>query len=381
MSCPGNKPSTATAPVTVELKTADGSVIDTPDIQMIHQQAYDGLQKAFEYADKFALAATDTTFIANLISNWSANVNTSTSHDLKFYWVFADTLDSSAVIPGYTDTWPYLTKPAPTTAAKFSEFFGSFFKFAMSRLPRKAIGQQASFDDYILDNSSKPMQCAGPDGTMYKTYYDFHVARLAQLVMSKVMFSLAMSAASVQINVSPTSIGGATPPAAPNKANLDTIQAVVDNIEDSLSAALGDNTMSPNDLQNPENIYLTIKSISSANLSQSQQVAALQSAIDQRRTTLQTALNAEMQVDGIVWWSGFWMWMWVAFFIIGVVLIVHSLLVGQYLLIFGAFAIIVLIQILITVLNWFGYNGTLWDISGVNDSIAMSLGIPNLSNF
>ena len=369
--------------MTRSLKLADASVIDTPDIQMIHQQAYDGLQKAFDQCDAYALAVTDPTFVALLVTNWSTNAtNARTNNDLSFYSTFAETLNAGVGIPGYTDTW--IDIDTVPTSSSYASYFTSFFKFAMSRLPRKFVGlpdqQKTSADGepMILDSEGAPLSCSVANDE-YMTYYDFHVSRLAQLVMSKVMFSLAMSAAAVQVNTDSTD--GATPPPGPNMAYLQTIQVVVEIIEDSLSASLGDNTMSPNDMQNPENIYLTIKTISSQNLTQSQQVAALQTAIDSRRTTLQTALNAEMQVDGIVWWSGFWMWMWVVLFLIGLALIVHASVVGQHLLIYGALATIVTIQIIITVLNWFGYNGTLWDISGVNDSIAMSLGIPNLSNF
>ena len=369
--CPGQTAQTTTPSPAAPLPTAGANIIDSPDIQAIHQQAYDGLQKAFLLCDRVAISNTDSATITNVLAAFQSLNDDGLP--MAMFYKFAIALSSSTTltIPAYTDTWSSTSAPS---ASGNTAFFASFFQFALSRLPRSTFLSSSDSTGVVLDGAGNPMSCAAADGNAYQTFYDFHVARLAQLTMCKVMFSLAMSVTAYTL--SPSYSSSQTQ----RNSDLQTLQGIVGFIEDGLSTSLADGGLGSSD-NDPEAIYLTIKTISSKNLTDSQTIQALQDAIASRRSSLQTALNAELQIDSVAWWSTFWKWIWIVFFNVGVSVIAWAAASGHYILIYGALATIVVIQVLISVMNWLGYNGTLWDVSGINDSIALSLGIPNFAAF
>ena len=265
----------------------------------------------------------------------------------------------------------------PTSGDKIT-YFQDFFTFALSRVPKATYSTVSATDtnsDYVIggDGTGNPMSCTAGDGANYATYYDFHVARLAELAMSSVLFALASTALKSIMNLANTP---------DNLANITSISAVIGKIEDDLSPPIDDTIDSNTDtgnLSSPENIYLTIKTLSSKNLTYSQQIATLQDAIDQRRTNLQTALNAEMQLDSIAWWAAFMMWAWIVIMVVVLIVVMLALATEQYTIIYIALAVIVTIQIFSAIMTYVGYNGSLFDVTGISDSISLSLGLPSLN--
>ena len=321
-------------------KSANSKNIDASDIQFMHQTSYNNLNEAFKLVQAAALDYSSMSISVNLIIGQMDTVKNQSG--LGMYRGFA---------AGTTTTTQYAYDSAwtRTTGQGTLPYFQDFFAFALSRISP-------------VQGSSEPTVTCQVGGEEYQTYYDFHVARLAQLVMGKVMFCLCMTATTYAIS------------SASSKDNLMIIGEIITNIEDDLSGPIYDESSDSTDLQNPENIYMTIKSLSSKNLTDSQKVAALQEAIDARRRSLQTALNAEMQIDRIKWWARFTMWMWIAIFVLGVFLIVVAVISESYLLIYITFAIIVTAQILSWIMHYFGYNSSFFDISGIHDNIALTLG-------
>ena len=375
LSC---NPSTGQSPATNPLTATNSKTTDTPAIQSFHQQAYQRLLDAYTTADAVASQLTDTKILTAVMAGWSnAQVQTSIkANDMSFYNAFANALisptPSSTPLPsqssyGYTDSWKYSTTTTPSAAV-----IGDFFNFALSRVPQATYngGGTAPASQFVLSSTGAELPCAtsGPYSA-YKTYYDFHVSRLAQLVTAKVMFSLAMAATNYSIHNNTSS----------NTDQLATIAQVITKIESDLTANIDTQPPSDPTQPSPENIYLLIKDMSNNNLTSSQNIAMVQDQIAVRSQNLQTALNAEMQIDTIKWWAAFMMWLWVFFFIVGFIVVLWSLLNSQFIVVYVLFGLIVSYEVVLYILKWFGINTTYFNIQGIDDSIVLALGLPGLN--
>ena len=365
------------------LVACNSKQIDTPTIQSMHQAAYQGLIDAFDAIDAYAqrLGAQDSSVDAVMTAWKSPECSKSVNEDhMRFYYDFSVALKNDLKIAnktcskyGYVQELP-INKGSATTTSDVA----MFFNFALSRVPQ---GSYRGNDAKIADADF--VQMAGGVGAMAcpapyddkKTYYDFHVTRLAQLVMAKTMFSLAMSCThSLMMRKT------ADKDAPANSENIGIVGQVITKIEKDLTANIDTQTAADPMQKGPQNIYMTIKGLSENNLASSQNNANIQSVIENRRKNLQTALNAEMQLDSIQWWATFMMWLWVAVFIVGVVLVAYCVLASQFIIVYIAFGIIVAYEVVLMILKYFNINSTYFNIQGIDDSIVLALGLPGLAN-
>lgn len=339
-SCVGLTPG-ITPPGVKDIQSATSMNLNSPDIQAVHQKSYDNLNNAFAKAMKSALTFNDYDKFLKFLdvdgglsygNNYGINSN-----------------DLPEVLYAYDSEW---IEPATRNDI---DYFKNFIKFALTRIPRGK-------NQFVEDTDGGALSCTADDGQVYKTFFDFHVMRLGELSIATVLFAL--SSKTLGYIVTTQNID----------KDIQKISMTIEQIENTLSYPIDDDDSAhPGDLKSPENIYMAIKALSTDNSSSAVTIARMQEGIDMRQQSLQTALNAEMHVDNIMWWSGFTMWMWVAISIGVLVSVVFALAWEAYLIIYITLIAIAVVQIFGFILGYFGYNASLFDIAGIRDTASLEL--------
>jgi hypothetical protein len=292
-------------------------------------------------AEKFAASSANAMPLITLFADSSSALGVYRFNSVK-----------DATRYGYLDTF--------TDGEANEAYFKKFFSFAIAHMPTS--GDQAY--NYILDKDGKEITIIVGKKKV-KTYYDFHVARLAQLAMAKVMFSLCIGEAS---RASTTTV------------NLTKIRDAISAIEDNLaSPSESKDDFSDGSIYSPDYIYTVIKNLSNKNLSHSQVIKRLQDAISRRRTNLQTALTNESQIDKILAWSITWKYVWIALFIIVTCVAMFAIMSNNHLVIYVAIGFMLCVQLISWVLDALGIVVGSWDVAGLLANSSLLLGTPNIS--
>ena len=110
-----------------------------------------------------------------------------------------------------------------------------------------------------------------------------------------------------------------------------------------------------------------------------QVIRELQDAIRKRRTNLQTALANEAQVDGILFWSGVYKYMWAIVFVVVTCVIFYSVITGTPFVVYGLLGAYLLVFGIIFVLGALGVTVGSWDVSEIMSNTTLLLGLPTIS--
>lgn len=263
----------------------------------------------------------------------------------------------------------YDVAPPTLTTADCHQSVVNFFAYTMNKIPKPDADETPGgsklkphgvlLKDVTIDNDMQTDMLA---------LADFHVVRMAQLALFKTVFQLVVLGVQSELAVN----RGMTPV-------IKDAHKCISNLENVVAVTLDYSTTNPNDdksFSDLERLYFKIKSLSNDNASTAHFVTKQQRVIDLRRSVLQTALNANLAIDRIIWWSKFQKWLWIVAMIVVTVVSIVAVLKHNVLILYIEGAAMLFVIAFIFMMNWLNFTISGPFMSDISASVQRAFHIP-----
>jgi hypothetical protein len=353
---------------------------DTDDLQSRHGGVYQALVKLSEdienVLDNFDYSVSGSTFVTacKSVVNTIAGTPPNSFKDMMIT-VFTQLKSGKPVQwNSGSDPYPanlpynknYAMDPHPISNDCHQDTV-NFFAYTLNKIPKldsenggKPYG--VLLEKVTIDNDMQ---------TDLLALSDFHVVRLAQLALFKTVFQIIIIAVQAEMS-SMTNIDTASPV-------IQSAHKCIHILENLVSTTLDyatDPSSSPDSFTDLERLYFNIKSLSNNNSATAHMVTETQRKIDLRRDVLQTALNANISIDRVIWWSKFQKWMWILLMIAVTITSILAVLSHKLILLYIEGAVVLFIILFIFMMNWLHFTISGPYMSDITASIRQAFYIP-----